>query len=87
VEHEPSVARRIIQRTNTTKDLNGLFILWGFLIVVQIYGKNSYLLFFYLKLFTYLCGMKFKINPTQAVILYFILVVIIMYTLIKTNIL
>ena len=30
----------------------------GVLIVIQIYGKLSNLLFFYLKLLTYLCGMN-----------------------------
>ena len=88
MEHEPSVARRIIQSTNTKKDLNGLFIYGiGFLIVIQIYGKVSNLLFFYSKSFAYLCGMKLRINPTQAVILYFIVMGIIIYSLVKVGIL
>jgi hypothetical protein len=39
----PTIVRTKIQITNRVKALNGLFILWGFLIVVQIYGNISIL--------------------------------------------
>ena len=37
----PTTTRTKIHTTNTAKALNGLFILYGFLIVVQIYGNIS----------------------------------------------
>ena len=39
----PTTTSTRIQITNRVKALNGLFILWGFLIVVQIYGNISIL--------------------------------------------
>jgi hypothetical protein len=39
----PTTTSARIQITNRVKALNGLFILWGFLIVVQIYGNISIL--------------------------------------------
>ena len=40
---QPTIVSTNIQITNRAKALNGLFILWGFLIVVQIYGNISIL--------------------------------------------
>jgi hypothetical protein len=37
----PTTTRTMIHTTKRRKALNGLFILWGFLIVVQIYGDLS----------------------------------------------
>jgi hypothetical protein len=39
----PTTTSARIQITNRVKALNGLFMLWGFLIVIQIYGNISIL--------------------------------------------